>query len=108
MSIAWTLGIASDDRTRHACAVGYVHGYDEPERTRLRDQADALVELLHHDTAYPAGSRVLEAGCGVGAQTVTLVANSPGAQITSVDRSAESLAEAQRRVRGPSFVQADL
>ena len=31
-----------------------------------------LVELLHSDTAYPAGSQVLEAGCGVGAQTITL------------------------------------
>ncbi len=46
----------------------YVHGYDTRENVRLQDQASALVELLHHDTFYPAGSRVLEAGCGVGAQ----------------------------------------
>jgi tRNA A58 N-methylase Trm61 len=50
-----------------------------------------LVELLHSDTSYPAGSRVLEAGCGVGAQTVTLARNSPGALITSVDISAYDL-----------------
>jgi SAM-dependent methyltransferase len=41
---------------------------------------------------------VLEAGCGVGAQTVTLAARSPQARITSVDVSAESVAEAGRRV----------
>ena len=76
----------------------YVHGYDEPAFRRLEDQAQSLVDLLHHDTAYPAGSTVLEAGCGVGAQTVTLAANSPGARFTSVDVSVESLAEAQRRV----------
>lgn len=58
-----------------------------------------LSELLHSDTAYPAGSRVLEAGCGVGAQTVTLAENSPGASIVSVDISASSLAEASRKVR---------
>ena len=50
----------------------YVHGYDHHENMRLQDQASTLVELLHSDTSYPAGCRVLEAGCGVGAQTVTL------------------------------------
>jgi len=56
------------------------------------------VELLHSDTKYPAGSKVLEAGCGVGAQTVTLAQNSPGAHITSVDISESSVAEAKKRV----------
>lgn len=76
----------------------YVHGYHEREVQRLVDQANALVDLLHHDTRYPSGSRVLEVGCGVGAQTVTLVANSPGAQFTCVDMSADSLRAAQTRV----------
>lgn len=82
---------------------GYVHGYSPVEATRLNDQATTLTELLHGDTVYPPGSRVLEAGCGVGAQTVILAANSPGAEITSVDVSAESLAEAERRVRAAGF-----
>lgn len=77
----------------------YVHGYDPREVVRLRDQAMTLAELLHSDTAYPAGSLVLEAGCGVGAQTVTLAENSPGASIVSVDISLSSLAEAARKVR---------
>jgi SAM-dependent methyltransferase len=76
----------------------YVHGYDPRENIRLQDQASTLVELLHADTAYPPGSRVLEAGCGVGAQTVTLAGNSPEAEITSVDISASSLATAARTV----------
>lgn len=76
----------------------YVHGYDPRESARLRDQAGALVDLLHGDTAYPAGSAVLEVGCGVGAQTVTLGVRSPGAEITAVDISATSVAEARRRV----------
>jgi len=77
----------------------YVHGYESREQRRLRDQASSLVELLHSDTAYPAGSSVLEAGCGVGAQTVTLAAQSPGARITSIDVSAASLDEAGKAVR---------
>lgn len=76
----------------------YVHGYDPRESRRLQDQASTLVELLHSDTSYPAGSRVLEAGCGVGAQTITLAKNSPRASITSVDVSESSVAEARRRV----------
>jgi SAM-dependent methyltransferase len=81
----------------------YVHGYSTRENTRLTDQATTLTELLHADTLYPPGSLVLEAGCGVGAQTVILAANSPGAAFTSIDISQESLAEAQRRVQEAGF-----
>ena len=81
----------------------YVHGYAQRESQRLLDQAATLAELLHHDTAYPAGSLVLEAGCGVGAQTVTLAAGSPQARIVSVDISDGSLAAAQARVAAEGF-----
>ena len=91
----------------------YVHGYDEREGERLGDQAGTLVDLLHHDTAYPAGSTVLEAGCGVGAQTVTLAARSPEARITAIDVSDASVAGARARVEAAgltnvSFAQADV
>lgn len=76
----------------------YVHGYDPEEQQRLQDQAATLAELLHHDTAYPDGSTVLEAGCGVGAQTVILAATSPRAHITSIDISPVSLAQARAAV----------
>lgn len=91
----------------------YVHGYDSHENQRLQDQASTLVELLHSDTRYPAGSRVLEAGCGVGAQTVILAANSPGAFITSFDISVTSVDKARRAaqaqgLRNVVFQQADI
>ena len=81
----------------------YVHGYDQRENIRLQDQASSLVELLHSDTSYPARSQVLEAGCGVGAQTITLARNSPHAHITSVDISESSVAEAKKRIEGAGF-----
>src|SRR5438552_7409441 len=98
---------------RVAMGGAYVHGYDEREHQRLQDQASTLVDLLHADTAYPPGSSVLEAGCGVGAQTVTLAQRSPGARFTSIDISAESLAEAKRRIdeaglTNVTFRQADI
>ncbi len=91
----------------------YIHGYDHRESIRLQDQASTLVELLHSDTSYPPGSRVLEAGCGVGAQTVTLARNSPSALITSVDISEASVTEAKTKVAAVGltnvqFQQADI
>ncbi len=71
--------------------MNYVHGYSTRESIRLIDQATTLTELLHSDTVYPAGSKVLEAGCGVGAQTVILAKNSPQAHFTSIDISQTSL-----------------
>jgi SAM-dependent methyltransferase len=91
----------------------YVHGYSARESERLADQAQTLTELLHDDTRYPAGSRVLEAGCGIGAQTVILAGNSPGAVITSIDISGESLKRAEETIRqegitNVTFRQADI
>lgn len=91
----------------------YVHGYHSRESERLQDQAGTLVDLLHVDTMYPAGSMVLEAGCGVGAQTVTLARNSPGARFTSIDISAASLKEAKAKtgaagLANVQFRQADI
>jgi SAM-dependent methyltransferase len=91
----------------------YVHGYSAREAERLADQSVTLAELLHHDTRYPAGSRVLECGCGTGAQTVLLAAGSPEARIVSVDVSETSLEQARQRIlaagyRNVTFQVADL
>jgi SAM-dependent methyltransferase len=93
--------------------MSYVHGYSERESNRLADQANALEELLLRDTAYPPGSTVLEAGCGVGAQTLPLTRRSPGAAITAIDLSAASLDLARLRLgaaglSGVTFLQADV
>jgi SAM-dependent methyltransferase len=84
-------------------STAYVHGYSPRESERLSDQAMTLAELLHRDTRYPAGSRVLECGCGTGAQTVLLAAGSPEARITSVDISPVSLELARRRVQEAGY-----
>lgn len=76
----------------------YVHGYHERESERLQAQAGSVPDLLHADTAYPAGSVVLEVGCGTGTQTMTLARNSPGARFVSFDCSATSLAQAKASV----------
>ncbi len=81
----------------------YVHGYSEEEANRLKDQASTLANLMHNDTKYPAGSKVLEAGCGVGAQTIMLAKNNPNAQITSIDISEDSINHAKDLVEENGF-----
>jgi ubiquinone/menaquinone biosynthesis C-methylase UbiE len=91
----------------------YVHGYDQKENIRLQDQASTLSELLHHDTVYPAYDRILEPGCGVGAQTITLARNSPDSQFISIDITAKSIAEARSKIdteglKNVTFQQGDI
>ena len=91
----------------------YVHGYAPEESERLESQAGILVDLLHGDTAYPAGNQVLEVGCGVGSQTITLARRSPQAHFTSIDINLDSIAAARQRIAeaglsNVEFLQADL
>jgi len=83
--------------------MAYVHGYSSRETQRLYEQAEILEDMLHSDTSYPAGAKVLEAGCGVGAQTRLLVKHSPQAVFTCIDVSETSLAAAGRLKDAPGF-----
>lgn len=77
----------------------YVHGYSAKEATRLNDQADSLASLIHHDSIWETGSLILEAGCGVGAQTKTVAAQNSKSKFISIDISKESIAEARQLIR---------
>ena len=69
----------------------YVHGYTETESARLRDQASVLA-------SFPIGSTVLEAGCGIGAQTKILAAAHPEVHFTCIDIDDQSLQRAARDI----------
>lgn len=81
----------------------YVHGYSHRETQRLQEQSLILEELLHGGTRYLDGSRVLEVGCGVGAQTLILLRRNPGIHLTAVDMSAQSLVQARHSVEQAGF-----
>lgn len=91
----------------------YVHGYSGREALRLNDQANTLDEIIHNDSIFPVGSLILEAGCGVGAQTKIIAPKNPGTNFLSVDISAESIHEAnkmaqQLKIENVKFEQADI
>jgi ubiquinone/menaquinone biosynthesis C-methylase UbiE len=76
----------------------YVHGYSRNEASRLADQANTLAGLLHSTIRFAPGSRVLEAGCGIAAQTVHLAKNNPDVQFVSFDASSKSIGIARERL----------
>ncbi len=80
-------------------ATRYVHGYSDREALRLNDQADTLDDIIHNDSIFPKDSSVLEAGCGVGAQTKIIAPKNPDSNFISVDISEDSIREAQAMIK---------
>ena len=83
---------------------GYILGHDRDELDRLIEQArflgDLTDEVLRRAGVGP-GMRVLDVGCGTG--DVSFLAArlvGPTGAVLGVDRSAEAVAEAERRARG--------
>ena len=74
----------------------YVHGYSDYEANRLHDQADSLSDLLHYDSVWEKGSIILEAGCGIGAQTKIVAPKNKYSKFISIDISLESLDQARK------------
>ncbi len=75
---------------------GYLHGYSEKERERLHRQARFLEPMVHDRLPFRRCRRLLEVGCGVGAQTEILLRHFPEIHITGVDVNDAQIAEAQR------------
>jgi ubiquinone/menaquinone biosynthesis C-methylase UbiE len=91
----------------------YIHGYSDREATRLVEQSEILKKILHKDSIYKPYTSILEAGCGVGAQTIILAKQNPDCFITSVDISEESIKHAKKliaseKINNVNFVEADI
>jgi ubiquinone/menaquinone biosynthesis C-methylase UbiE len=76
----------------------YVHGYSNREALRLNDQSETLEDIIHNDSIFPKDGLVLEAGCGVGAQTKIIATKNPDTKFISVDISKDSIKEAKRTI----------
>lgn len=77
----------------------YVHGYSEREALRLNDQAATLDDIIHNDSIFSKDSLVLEAGCGVGAQTKIIATKNPDSNFVSIDLSEDSIREAKEMIK---------
>lgn len=77
----------------------YIHGYSNAEAQRLQDQAQTVADFIHWDSHWPANESVLEAGCGVGAQTKIIAALNPESRFTAIDISPQSLQQAEQAIQ---------
>jgi ubiquinone/menaquinone biosynthesis C-methylase UbiE len=76
----------------------YIHGFSADEQSRLVRQARMFESTLFSHIDYSGATRLLEVGCGVGAQTEILLRRFPELHVTGIDRSRPQLAAAERNL----------
>ena len=79
-------------------AKGYVHGFTVEEQDRLYRQARFTEHRVHDRLPFQRKRRLLEVGCGVGAQTEILLRHFPELQVVGIDASEPNLAAARARL----------
>lgn len=77
---------------------GYLHGYSAKEQDRLYKQAKFLEQSVYEKVDFSGLGKIIEVGCGVGAQTEILLRRFPGLFIQGVDASKKQLDRARARL----------
>jgi ubiquinone/menaquinone biosynthesis C-methylase UbiE len=72
----------------------YLHGFSSTEEERLRKQARFLEHQIYSHLDLSSVSRLLEVGCGVGAQSEILLRRYPDLNLTGIDYSDEQIRQA--------------
>lgn len=78
---------------------GYLHGFTHREQERLYHQARFMEHRVHEGLPLHRAKRLLEVGCGVGAQTEILLRRFPALHITGIDAAKPNLARAKEHLR---------
>lgn len=91
----------------------YIHGYSIMEQRRLIRQAEVLAPTVHAGLDLAGVRRLLELGCGAGAELGFLASHQAGLELTGIERNAGHLAAAREhlasldRQHAPQLLQAD-
>lgn len=78
---------------------GYLHGFTAKEQARLYHQARFMEHRVHEGLPLHRAKRLLEVGCGVGAQTEILLRRFPALHVTGIDAAKPNLARAKEHLR---------
>jgi len=90
---AGTLHAMSEEKQK-----GYLHGFTPEEQDRLFRQARQLEGEIHVSLPFRRCRKLLEVGCGVGAQTAILLRYFPDLHVTGIDRSEVNLEMAEQNL----------
>lgn len=82
-------------------APGYVHGFSSKEQDRLYEQARFLEHNVYEHVDFKNIGKILEVGCGVGAQTEILLERFPQLKIHGIDASLAQIKRAKKRLAKP-------
>jgi ubiquinone/menaquinone biosynthesis C-methylase UbiE len=73
----------------------YLHGFSPVEQERLRRQARFAEHTIYQNVNFSSTKKVLEVGCGVGAQSEILLRRFPDIKLTGIDLSDKQLSAAK-------------
>lgn len=76
----------------------YLHGFSAEEQERLYEQARFSEHSIYRDIDFSRAKKILEVGCGVGAQTEILLRRFPHLSVHGIDRSDNQLDAARRNL----------
>ena len=81
----------------------YLHGFSSIEQDRLRRQARFAEHTIYQNVNFSSTKRVLEVGCGVGAQSEILLRRFPDIHLTGIDLSDQQLNAAKESLGKLSY-----
>jgi ubiquinone/menaquinone biosynthesis C-methylase UbiE len=83
----------------------YIHGFSQIEQERLRKQARFAEYTVYQDVDFTRSTKILEVGCGVGAQSEILLRRFPNVFLTGIDKNQAQLEQAHSYLSGLPYTQ---
>ncbi len=90
--------MAAQTNEKKSAGSGYLHGYSPEEQNRLYRQARFLETSVFEKIDFSKQSRIIEVGCGVGAQTEILLERFPHLKIQGIDASEKQIERAKKHL----------
>jgi ubiquinone/menaquinone biosynthesis C-methylase UbiE len=81
----------------------YLHGFSPVEQERLRRQARFAEHTIYQNVNFSSSKKILEVGCGVGAQSEILLRRFPDIKLTAIDLSEKQLTAAKVSLSNLAF-----
>ncbi len=76
----------------------YLHGFSAEEQRRLRTQAGFSEHIVYQDIDFSRTEKLLEVGCGVGAQSEILLRRFPNIHLTGIELNSKQFESAKENL----------